>query len=98
MAPTPALPHTSTDAVCILLVFGGSCPSLPTPRACPASSDTSSASFDTFHFLLGPLSVALALQHTPLFKRFKINTFPLLFLGPYRYFKCIYFGSINAQQ
>lgn len=87
-----------TFLVCILLVVGGSCPSSPTPHACPASSDTSSASFDSFHFLLGPLSVDLALQHTPLFKRFKINAFPLLFLGPYRYFKCLYFGSINTQQ
>ncbi|XP_040449770.1 uncharacterized protein LOC121088116 isoform X1 [Falco naumanni] len=94
--PHPSSPPTLTTALCIWLVFQGSCPSFPVPRTCPASSDTSSASFDTFYTLLGLLSVALALWHAPLFKTFKINAFPLLFLGLYRYFKCIYFSSINA--
>lgn len=88
-------------ALCVLLLKNSSAgalgisppASLPSPGAYPASSHTSSAPFDTSHFLLGPLSVALALQHTPFFTRFTLHAFTLYFLGSYIYFTVLRFQS-----
>lgn len=70
-----------------------SCLSLPSPGAYPALSTTSSAPFDTPHFLPGPLSIALAPQHTPFFTSFTLYAFTLYFLGSSLYFQALTFQS-----
>lgn len=51
-APTRLSPLSGVLFLSFWCFSRGSCPSFPTPRACPTSS---SASFDTFPFLWGSL-------------------------------------------